>query len=299
VQTLDEHPVLFARIREATRRFHEPGRFVTLLGYEWTSWIHGHRHVLHFADAGPLFSSLDEASDHPRELWDLLRGLPALTFAHHSAGGPIATDWSVAPDPELEPVTEVVSAHGVSEAWDAPWRIYSPVEGNFVRDALGRGYELGFVGSGDGHDGHPGLTALGPDYPTGGLAAIVAEEATRESVLAALRARRCYATSGARIVLRCTLAGRPMGSAIAAQELAGGAELVVRAVGTRPIEAVELVRGAEVVARFPGEGRDELLLGARLDDLAPGEFVYVRVLQEPLQDGADGGMAWSSPFFVE
>jgi len=32
-----------------------------------------------------------------------LRGKQALTFAHHSAGGPIATNWAIPPDPELEP----------------------------------------------------------------------------------------------------------------------------------------------------------------------------------------------------
>ena len=93
---------------------------MTLLGFEWTSWLHGHRHVLYFADEGPLVSSLDEATDDPAELWKALRGQPALTFAHHSAGGPVATNWAFAPDPVLEPVTEVASVHGSSEALDAP-----------------------------------------------------------------------------------------------------------------------------------------------------------------------------------
>ena len=34
---------------------------------------------------------------------------------------------------------------------------------------------LGFVGSGDGHDGHAGLAWKGPHYPTGGLVAVLAE----------------------------------------------------------------------------------------------------------------------------
>ena len=50
---LAEHPELWNEIRAQTRRFHAPGRFVTLLGFEWTSWIHGHRHVLYFGDDGP------------------------------------------------------------------------------------------------------------------------------------------------------------------------------------------------------------------------------------------------------
>ena len=89
-----------------------------------------------------------------------MRGESVLTFAHHSAGGPIATNWSIPPDPELEPVTEIVSVHGSSEAMDSPGLIYSPLPGNTVRDALGLGFELGFIGSGDSHDGHPGKAHL-------------------------------------------------------------------------------------------------------------------------------------------
>ena len=39
MQFIDRHPELWGDIRVQTARFHEPHRFVTLLGYEWTSWI--------------------------------------------------------------------------------------------------------------------------------------------------------------------------------------------------------------------------------------------------------------------
>ncbi len=157
VRFLDRSPELWARIRRAVERFYEPGRFVTVLGYEWTSWLQGHRHVLYFGDAGEVLSSMEPRYRTPDLLWKALAGKPVLTFAHHSAGGPVATNWRYAPDPTLEPVTEIASVHGSSEAWDTPGRIYRPVRGNFVRDALARGYRLGFIGSGDSHDGHPGL----------------------------------------------------------------------------------------------------------------------------------------------
>ena len=112
-------------------------------------------------------------------------------------------------------MTEIVSVHGSSEAPDAPAVIHEPVAGHFVRDALARGYRLGFVGSGDSHDGHPG--AFTTDPAEGGLAAILSEELTREGVLRALRARRVYATNGARIVLRVALGGAPMGGVVPAR----------------------------------------------------------------------------------
>jgi hypothetical protein len=86
MQPLARHPDLWESIRDATKRFHQPGRFATILGYEWTNWMHGHRHVLYFSDEGPLLSSLDAEYEHPHQLWDALRGRSALTFAHHSAG---------------------------------------------------------------------------------------------------------------------------------------------------------------------------------------------------------------------
>jgi len=289
MEPLATHPALWRAIRDQVRAFHEPGRFVTLLGYEWTSWIHGHRHVLYFGDEGRVYDSVDPAFDTPAELWDALRGQPALTITHHTAGGPIAADWDVPPDPELEPVTEVASVHGSSEAADFPRVIYDPVAGNFARDALDRGYRLGFVGSGDSHDGHPGLAHIASH--TGGLVALLADELTRRSVLEALRARRVYATNGPRIVLHATLDGQPMGAVLTPAP--GPRVLEVRAVGTAPLERVDLVRAGTIVRRFAGTGSAEMRLSEPIADLAAGEYLYVRVVQE------DGGAAWSSPFFVD
>ena len=104
---------MWAEIKAQVEAFHEPGRFVTLLGFEWTSWIHGHRHVVYFEDEGEVISSVDPETETPRQLWDRLRGRKALTYAHHSAGDPVPTNWSFRPDPELEPVTEIMSVHGM------------------------------------------------------------------------------------------------------------------------------------------------------------------------------------------
>ena len=289
---LDATPAWWQEILATAARFHEPGRFVTIPAYEWTSWIYGHRHVLYFDD-GPyaLLSSLDPRFEHPAALWSALDGRDALTIAHHSAGGPIATDWTIAPDPRLEPVTEVVSVHGSSEAADSPARIYRALEGNYVRDALARGYRLGFIGSGDSHDGHPGLTHLAG--PTGGLAGIVAEENTRAAVLGALRARRTYATSGERILLRFTVDGAPMGGDIPAREPDAAHQALVQVLGTAPLARVDLVRSGEVVGQFRDLEGSEALVSFEIPRLEAGEYVYVRVVQQ------DGGLAWSSPIFVD
>ncbi|MDH3211872.1 MAG: CehA/McbA family metallohydrolase [Myxococcales bacterium] len=292
IPPLASTPANWQEIQRQVKRFHAPGRFVTLLGYEWTSWVYGHRHVLYFGDEGEVYSSVDATYESPSDLWKALEGQPALTFAHHSAGGPIATDWTFPPDPVLEPLTEIVSVHGSSEALDSPGVIYSAVPGNFVRDVLDRGYRFGFVGSGDSHDGHPGLTQIAGS--SGGLAAILSDDRTREGVLKALRARRVYATNGPRIVLRAALGEHPMGSTIAAP--GGGAvrgELFVHAIAPDPIERVDLIRSGEVVDFVATEGLHEVVLQRPVEDLASGEYLYVRVVQE------NGGAAWSSPIYVE
>jgi len=288
---LDASPANQRRIFEATERFDEPGRFVAISGYEWTSWIYGHRHVLRFDGEVDVISSLAPETETPQALWRALEGQQALTFAHHSAGGPIAIDWSIPPDPRFEPVTEIASVHGSSESPDTPFPIYDAVAGNWVRDALARGYRLGFVGSGDSHDGHPGLVQLAS--PTGGMAAILAEELTRSAVLEALRARRTYATNGPRILLRAALGGHRMGSSV---PLAEGETLdetfFVQVVGTGPLDRVEIVRSGEVAYGVDAEGRLELAFDHPLTGLRAGEYVYVRAIQQ------DQGAAWSSPVYL-
>ncbi|MBW2577677.1 MAG: CehA/McbA family metallohydrolase [Deltaproteobacteria bacterium] len=292
VLQLDQHPEFWEETKAETRRFHQPGRFVTLLGYEWTSWIYGHRHVLYFEDEGEIYSSISPDYEHPTQLWDALRGKPALTFAHHSAGGVIRTDWDVPPDPILEPLTEITSVHGSSEALDSPVPIYDPIPGNFVRDVLDRDYRFGFVGSGDSHDGHPGLAHLVTE--SGGLAAIVADTLTRESVLEAMRARRVYATNGPRILLRTALDEHPMGALIPKPDAGSySGELFVKVVAEAPLERLDLIRSGQVVDSLPIDGLLEITLRREIEDLVSGEYLYVRAVQ------VDTGTAWSSPIYIE
>ncbi len=294
MQPLALHPEVWEEIRRETELFHRPEAFVTLLGYEWTSWIHGHRHVLYFSDQGQIFSSVDAEFESPLQLWDALRETDALTFAHHSAGGPIATNWEIPPDPELEPVTEIVSVHGSSEALDSPAGIYSPVVGNFVRDVLQRGYVFGFVGSGDSHDGHPGFAHL--NAASGGMAAILSEELTRDGVKDALKRRRVYATNGPRILLEAELADWPMGSTVEARAVAALAAeervLKVTVTGTSGLERVELIRTGEIVESVDCAASPVCTTSFAVLNLDSGEYFYVRAIQ------SDGGAAWASPFYV-
>jgi hypothetical protein len=291
LRPIDKSEELANKILESALQFHQPGRFVTIPGYEWTSWLHGHRHVLYFDEAAPIYSSVDFATDRPDELWAALRGQPALTFAHHSAGEPVATNWAFRPDPVLEPLTEISSIHGMSEANDAPMPVYGAIPGNFIRDILLRGARLGFIGSGDSHDGHPGLAHLSAAGQSG-LAGIFTDTLDRAGLLEAMRTRRTFATNGIRPWLAVTLDGTFMGSALPTEANSTTEHrLHIRYEATAPIERIDLIRSGRI-ASLPGDGALSLDFERQIPPLALGEFHYVRIIQE------DGGVAWSSPIFV-
>lgn len=310
VRFLDATPEIWTEIRDVVERANTRPNFVALLGYEWTSWLYGHRHVVSFGAELEVLSSVGASTTTPAELWAALRGKSVLTFAHHSAGGPVATDWSFPPDPVLEPVTEVMSVHGSSEAHDSPSRIYNGIAGNYVRDQLDLGARLGFVGSGDGHDGHPGFAHLAPStgyretrpdrrgqraarrIGKGGLAAVLATDLSEPGLLAAFRKRATYATSGPRIWLEVDLADHPMGSVVELSTLPTDPELHVEFAATSGVEYVEIIRRGSPIERLVLDRQLEGGFHHRLPDLRPEDYVYVRLLQN------DGALAWSSPIFL-
>lgn len=284
---LDRDVAAWVAQQDAAARWNAPGRFVTFAAYEWTSWLYGHRHVLYVGEPGPVWGSLDLATRTPAGLWAALAPFDAITIPHHVAGGPVALDARYIGEPKVEPVVEITSVHGSSEAADTPGRIHGFRPGTTARDLLLAGHRLGFVGSTDGHDGHPGLAQIAGGQ--GGLMALLTDDLTRTGIAAALRARQVYATNGPRIVLRTLTAGVPMGQVVV--ELPDPFDVEIRVIGTAPVARIDVIRGADVVAQLAGEGE----LGrwvVSLPAVAPGDFVYVRVLQ------VDGGAAWSSPVWL-
>ena len=76
-------------------------------------------------------------------------------------------------------------------------------KGSFVRDALEKGYKLGFTAGGDDH---LGIFPSGPiEIENGlykpGIMGLWAKELSRESLWEALHQRRCYGTTGPRVII--------------------------------------------------------------------------------------------------
>jgi len=295
---LDDDPLAVSELFEIIDDAERAGRFVTLPGYEWTNWIHGHRHVLYFDEADDetasrkIFSALDPETDRPDELWSALRGRRALTFAHHSAGEPVAVNWAYAPDPELEPITEIASVHGQSESAYVKGAVRGGIPGYFVLDTLMQGYRFGFIGSGDSHDGHPGLAHLAAGQ--GGLAGIFTTELDRANILSALRKRQTFATNGIRPWLEVFIDGSRMGQTIVEPEHESSQRIRISYEATAPLERIEIVRSGRVATvLIPEEDALSLTIEREIPSLSAGDFHYVRFVER------GGGMAWSSPIYVD
>ena len=233
---------IWQAIREKAAAYHEPGRFVSFLGYEWSgNTPGGGDHNVHFLhDDGPLHRSshwqvpdrTDEATDrHPvSRLYEQFRGREDVLLIPH-VGGRHANLIEFFDD-ELIPLVEICSAWGVFE-----W---------LTDDALQRGARIGFAGGSDDHTARPGFASPPPHHfgIRGGLTAALASACTREALWEALKARRTYATTGVRILLDVTANGHAMGSAFSTDD---PVELSVQVVGTAPLWRVEVLRWPEVI----------------------------------------------------
>jgi hypothetical protein len=188
----------WAHLNELTAEFEEPGRFLAIPGYEWSgnTAVGGDRNVYFRHEHRPVRRSshalLTDRSDIDTDCTDAgmlfaaLRDEDAFAYAH--VGGRYA-DIALAHDDHIERSVELHSAWGTF-TW-------------LLHDALRLGYRVGVVANSDGHKGRPGASYPGAATfgAYGGLTCFLMAGLTRDDLFAAVRARRHYATTGARLDL--------------------------------------------------------------------------------------------------
>ena len=282
-------PSEWAVSRAEAAHHHEPGRFITFSGYERTAvdrlepgdvqLRHNHRSVLFPADEGLLVRYTEPDAATLEQFVDRLADSEALVYAHHA-------EWRLVPSPRLVGVE-------VCSSWDAYL-----LESDCVPRALRAGNRLAFVGSSDTHRLVPGLG--------GALTGVWAEELSREAILAAIRARRCFATNGERLLLDVRVSGSPMGAETAGN---GAVPVHCRVAAPRPIESLTLFRDGQSVATS-NPATNEVVWEIE-DTPGPGLHSYyleVRLLPLPRTrmsgrggnlQVARGDYAWSSPYWVQ
>lgn len=304
-------PGEYAELQMTAGVYDQPGRFVSLTGWEWTAGSrYGHRVILYRGEGNTPVAWTQPGSSTIEELYAHVGNEQAVMSPHHT-GQATWGRWNpdAHHDETLEPNFEIASWHGRFEYYGNPHEGRRQVPGHQYQDALRRGRHVGVMAASDTHHLSPG---------EGGLTAVLAERLDRAAIFDALSQRRNYATTGAKIVLDFTVAGAVMGSRIT-----HAAPLEVKAVieGTAPIDRVEIVRnlldtfalvrteqnpaGSDGVyvlydprepqavnfRRFP-DTRSVSFTVMDLDP-PPGETsYYLRVTQ------ADGQQAWSSPVWV-
>lgn len=275
--------------------FYTTPAFAALLGYEWTSrynaetgQANGHVDVYFRGDPPHFWPANAPESDSLPGLWSMLargerEGYPAFTVSHHPPVHNFRRTWSIWGGDTLEPVIEIhQDRRGSFERRGCVGGDVLParqlLDGHFVSDALAQGHTLGFVSGGD----HMGIS----------MTATFTASLTRGAIFDAIRTRRCYAVTGAKILidLAVEVNGRSggMGQNVS---LANATEARLRACveAPSPIARLVLVRNSADVYVLQAGGTTAKMdagLGA-----GPGDHVYLRV------ELTDGELAWTSPVF--
>jgi len=269
-------------LQRVAERYDAPGEFATLYAYEWTGKAFpgpGHKCVYYPRRGVPIVSRDDVPEG--KHLVAAVHALGGFSSPHHIG-------WTGADeaghDDQGQPLWEICSCHGCYEHAGHPLGQRGELEDQMADLMLRKGHRFGFTASSDSHGllWHHGEARKRDPYRTG-LTAVQAHAVSRAAIMEALRARRCYATSGAKILLDVRANGHAMGSELSER----AARVEVHAVGTARLRSVELVGHEGVLSRVELEA-ERGVLEARVES----PFVYARVVQE------DGEMAWSSPIFL-
>ncbi|NOZ22841.1 MAG: DUF3604 domain-containing protein [Planctomycetes bacterium] len=259
-----------------TNRFYRPGRFVTLAAYEWVPGEPlGRRRIYEGDDDHPPLSPRDWASGTPGKLYGLLRQRRAVVVTRPLPNEKVH-------DPEKDRLIEIYSSRGNIEFPGCPLPADEPATGSYVQEALAQGHRLGLVAGSD--EGAPN--------PRKGATVFLAEDLTREAILEAMHARRCYATTGPRIFLDFMLNGFTMGEKITVTDPEESRVLSVRVAGTANIDHVDIVKNNNDLYRQDGAGPTAEFEYVDQMPASGTDFYYVRVTQ------SDDEMAWSSPIWV-
>lgn len=289
--------------------YNEDNLYIAIPAHEWTLGTPGgyktipkgvgHRNVIFSSKAEAekfirnekeiVSESSPECNSSPK-LWKFIRenNIDCVSIPHHVFDSVHPLDWSVR-DEEIEPVVELFQSRGNAEYRGCPRENNmsraetTHCDEAFVDYALReKGYKLGFIASGD----HNGMGV--------GLAALWVKEVSRKGIIEALKARRCYGTTGDQIFMNVKVNNAFMGEVA---KLDGAPEIEITTQGQKEIERIELLRNSRVIQTWKPENGHELISVKFADKYhmkEPGVlYYYVRVRQK------DEHLAWSSPIFLE
>lgn len=293
---------VWARTQDKADEYTVDGCFVAIAGYEWTSqpkyWtdvaqgqpserlfagrpkFYNHKNVYVPRRTGAFFSAKDAAAMTPDLLAAAVLKQGGLVQNNHPSKGPEGADqWA------YDPIHESVIANTEIDADTVQYsgKTYALGVEQTIREFLNRGGKTGFVKGTDTHAGKPAART-----------AVLAKELTRDALFDALRHRRTYAVTHARIGLSFKIDGHEMGETF---EAAGQPTIDVDIQGTDLISEVEIVRdGTVLAARKPGVRQ---VAFSTVDEAFTGKsYYYLRVTQADRDEHGNPSRAWTSPICV-
>jgi len=275
------------------------GDFVCIKAFEHTSPIYGHRNI-YFKDNAKVINVVDENNNpvHPGEMINMLKSDEYEFFSvpHHPSSSSHPCNTEILYDEDT--CVEVYSTWGSSEYWgDFPRGVSDRHNCYWVSDIFKTGKIMGILASSDGHDGYPG-GGQSP-YPKhqhqfhfcgSGLTAALCESLTRDNIYEAIKNRRCYATTGAPIILDITCGNYIMGSVINNQMSPPAFDIACK--GTNSLKEIRIVKNGKVIYVHSccGVWDTAFSYTDRNYDGADANY-YIRAVQSDMES------AWSSPFF--
>ena len=296
-------------LQEEIKFYELGGDFKIFPAYEFvenTDELSFHRQIIYKDFGLPfLFRDHEKGIAKNSDIWKRIGDMPILTVLHQPADDGMKAVYSEH-DPKYQPVVEIFQLRGSYEKWEGKrwvfenrWQFYknaadtSESDKNkkpedwlqkdlFIQEALAKGLIFGFSGGGE----HEGVA----------VTAVYSEDLSRESIFNAILQRRCYATSGAKIVLDVKVNENPMGSIIDKTE---NIKVDINVIGTALISKITIVKNnMDIFTYNPNnQSHADFLWCDDSDKInpnwnAPHDAYYIRVEQ------VDKHMAWSSPVYV-
>ena len=213
---------------QTTNTFNEEGEFVTIVALEWTPLLgttrsylcNQHMNFYFSGDDMPFFSTFTHFT--PDEIYAYIKEHTDdefMAWTHHVLRSDYGSDFGFYNE-SINRMVEIYSEHGCGETVNNTRNPYPTVHsfgetthGYSISDALRMGQKVGFMASGDSHDGHMGHSTVHTElrgkiqlfplsiagynlgaYP-GGLTGLYTSVLNRTQIFDSLQSRSAYATT--------------------------------------------------------------------------------------------------------
>ena len=269
----------YGKIKSAAEAANEPGAFVALPGFEWSSPVYGHINVIGAAGYTTCVDSFDLS-----DIYAWIAKHPATIATLNHPGRLNTVDMQFEHFKFYEVAADQIVGIEMFNS-DEPITVFFDTGftegGRYLDEAMVRGWLIGVVG---GQDNHKRNWGVWNDRVVG----VWAESLTREGIVDAYRKRRTFAVEDRNLSLSLKIDGAEMGS-----RLKSGIRQVTITVSDDADDAfssARLYKNGGVLNEWTDLGNRESLTYSI--NAAKGDIYYALVVQR------DGNQALSSPIWI-